>query len=72
MYMDPEEKLSAAAAACMLLCWQEPGDRALKGWAPYPGINPGLMTEEGLTRWLRDQVRATMAEVDDRARLHAV
>ncbi len=67
-----EPGMSAAATALLLLTWQEPSDRALKGWSPYPGLCPGTLTEVGLTMWLKDHMRTSMAEVDDLARLRAV
>ena len=58
--------------ATLFLVWQEPGDRALAGWVPYPSIRPGLIDDHSLFNWLREKVRATVGEEDDLARLRAV
>lgn len=67
-----EDNMSAPATALLLLVWQAPTDRALSGWTPYPGFQSGRVPSKGLTDWLKDQMRTSMAEVDDLARLHAV
>lgn len=43
----PEPELSPGAAACFLLFWQEPTDRALIGWQPF-GYASGLNDEQML------------------------
>ncbi len=58
---DPGAELSVPEAALLLLVWQEPSDRALAGWAPYPGFRPHRMSGESLARWFRGQLQRTPA-----------
>jgi hypothetical protein len=65
-------ELSAPGAAALLLFWQEPGDRALTGWTPYPSLHPDAMSAEALTRWLREQMFRTGSEEHDAAQLRGI
>jgi hypothetical protein len=69
---DNNRELSAPGTAALLLFWQDPGDRALAGWSPYPGLHPEGMSTESLTRWLREQLVRTSSEEHDVATLHHV
>lgn len=69
--MEQSEKqyeLSVPAAAVLLLFWQAPTDRALAGWLPW-GFLPEAMSGDGLVHWLRDQMKISLAETHDQARL---
>lgn len=69
---DLPENLSVPGAAMLFLVWQDPSDRALAGWTPYPGLHPDGMNVETLTRWLHDQVQQTFSEEHDAAVLNRV
>lgn len=60
MSLEYRDRLSPAAAGCLLLVFTEPTDRALAGWAPYPNASYGSEADE--IRWLTDKVRMTAAE----------
>lgn len=61
------DALSSPEAAVLLLTWQDPTDRALAGWAPYPGLGP--VTGDNLVHWLRERMRTTPNEDEDLRRL---
>jgi hypothetical protein len=67
-----QKNLSAPGTAVLFLVWQQPTDRALAGWAPYPGLHPEGMSAESLTHWLRDQVLRTSGEEYDVTSLNRV
>lgn len=58
--------ISPTAAALMLLCWQEPTDRALAGWCPDSTweVVSGY-DEANKERWLREKVRMHSMELRD-------
>lgn len=66
--IDKKPELSVPAAATFLLVWIEPTDRALTGWSPF-GTMPNGMTSDGLVDWLRDQLKISLAETHDLARM---
>lgn len=57
-----QEECSPAAAGEMLLVWQEPTDRALAGWCPFPGLDLSRFPGNRLQDWLADMCRVTQAE----------
>ena len=61
------DQLSSPEAAVLLLTWQDPTDRALSGWTPYPGL--GLLTGDNLVHWLAERMKSTLNEEDDLRRL---
>lgn len=65
-----EEELSMPSTGLLLLVWQQPSDRALAGWTPYPGLLLETMSEVTLTSWLREKIRITGAEAYDLALLN--
>lgn len=66
MPADSPGDLSPVAAAEYFLCWQDPTDRALAGWCPFPGIyNLG---EDRLQNWLTSQVTLNREEISSRER----
>jgi hypothetical protein len=65
--MSKDDRLSSPEAAVLLLTWQDPTDRALSGWSPYPGLGP--LTGDNLVHWLSERMRPTLSEDDDMRRL---
>ncbi len=65
---DKESNLSVPAAATLLLVWNNPTDRALTGWSPF-GCLPNGMAGDTLVGWLRDQLKISLAETHDQARM---
>lgn len=66
---DTKYELSVPAAATLLLVWQRPTDRALAGWGPF-GSLPCAMSGDTLVDWLRDQMKISLAETHDLARMN--
>ena len=54
--MSEHDKISTPACALMMLIWQEPTDRALVGWCPYPSMRPNNWGDDARRRWLAEQV----------------
>jgi hypothetical protein len=50
--MDLDDELSTAGAACMLLVFVTPTDRALTGWAPLAGHQTSAHDLQLFIRWL--------------------
>lgn len=51
-----EAELSYQDAALFFLLWQEPGDRALAGWTPFPPAHLPPRDNESLMNWFRHRL----------------
>lgn len=63
-----DRPLSPSAAACLLLVWQEPTDRALAGWCPFPGHDRERSVHTEM-QWLTDKMKMETSERQSHERM---